>query len=50
MVNRTIQMKRQKSKTVTAKSVQKKKKKWQKNIFLIDSGSTEQQVLHIKYL
>lgn len=26
MVNRTIQMKRQKSKTVTAKSVQKKKK------------------------
>lgn len=27
------------------------KNKWQKNIFLIiDSGSTEQQVLHIKYL
>lgn len=25
------------------------KNKWQKNIFLIDSGSTEQQVLHIKY-
>lgn len=48
MVNRTIQMKRhKKSKTVTAKSVQKK---WQRNIFLIDSGSTEQQVLHIRYL
>lgn len=48
MVNRTIQMKRhKKSKTVTAKSVQKK---WQRNIFLIDSGSTEQQVLHIRDL
>lgn len=48
MANRTIQMKRhEKTKTVTAKSVQKK---WQRNIFLIDSGSTEQQVLHIRYL